>query len=125
MRLLPPRYDPLTMTPTERALSSNPILWIIISLALAVFPALMLPKGIICWLVVPVVILFVPIIGDIVQVVAYIWALIRLFTTPFTIISILFIVALLAYLYLVVLKWFLNGPFVSIMEARAERRNRE
>ena len=125
MRLFPPPYNPLAMTPMEKKLSQNPIIWIIISLPLAIIPALMLPKGIVCWLVIPIIILLIPIIGDIVQAGAYIWAIIRLFTTPFTVISFLFTLALLAYLYLVVLKWFLNGPYVRIMEARAERKYKE
>lgn len=114
MKLFPPPYDPLKMSPMEKQLANNGgVRWMLISIIIALFPVLMLSKGWAASLILLFVIWFIPFFGDIFQFGVVLWAIIKLFTTSFSIISVLFILSLIVYLLFVIFPFLLN-LFVSI-----------
>lgn len=105
----------------EMKLYRKPLIWMLISLFLAFAPAVMLPKGLLTWLIIPVVILFIPHIGSAIQAIIYVWAIVRLFIKPFSWVSVIFILSILCYFYFVVMKFLINTVYIKIMEYRAGR----
>lgn len=110
MKLLPPPYNPLKMSPMEKKLVSNGgFRWILISLTTSIIPILMISKGWIISLAILFIIWFVPILGNIIQFGVMVWAVVQLFMTSFTLISALFLLSLIVYFVFIISPFFINN----------------
>lgn len=123
MRLIPPSYSVtysvMDYPESQRMLLRNGgIPWILLSVFLAIVPTLMLPIGVIPKIVVILVVLLIPVVGEIIQFVSIIWGLVVLFTSTFTILSLLFIVAVIAHFWFVFSPFFANNILMFILEHR-------
>lgn len=110
IKLLPPPYNPLKMSPMEKKLVSNGgFRWILISLTTSIIPILMISKGWIISLAILFIIWFVPFLGNIIQFGVMVWAVVQLFMTSFTLISALFLLSLIVYFVFIISPFFINN----------------